>query len=81
MHAHPDQRQRGDSCHAQPDDHLPAQASEKDHVGACGEHQDGGAKVGLLEQGATVTIFQSTPDGWMRIGANQWVFSKYIQEV
>ncbi|MFZ4478054.1 MAG: SH3 domain-containing protein, partial [Saprospiraceae bacterium] len=39
------------------------------------------AKVGLLEQGATVTIFQSTPDGWMRIGANQWVFSKYIQEV
>ena len=39
------------------------------------------AKVGLLEQGATVTILQATPDGWMRIGANQWVFSKYIQEV
>jgi uncharacterized protein YgiM (DUF1202 family) len=39
------------------------------------------AKVGQLALGNNVAILQTTADGWFRIGAGQWVFSKYIQEV
>lgn len=39
------------------------------------------AKVTELKQGAVVSIFQTSADGWHRIGNNQWVLGKYIQEI
>ncbi len=39
------------------------------------------AKVAVLKQGARVTIFQTSADGWHRIGTGQWVIGRYIQEV
>lgn len=39
------------------------------------------AKVGELRQGAVVSLFETSADGWHRIGTGQWVFGKYIQEV
>ena len=39
------------------------------------------AKVAELKQGALVTIFETSSNGWHRIGANQWVIGTNIQEV
>lgn len=39
------------------------------------------AKVGELKQGAVVSILESTPDGWLRVGTGQWVLGKYVQVV
>jgi len=39
------------------------------------------AKVTALKQGAVVNIFQTSADGWHRIGNSQWVLGKYITEV
>jgi subtilisin family serine protease len=39
------------------------------------------AKVAELKLGAAVSIFQTSADGWHRIGNNQWVLGKYITEV
>jgi uncharacterized protein YraI len=39
------------------------------------------AKVGELQQGASVSIFETSPDGWHRIGTGRWVIGKYIQVV
>ncbi len=39
------------------------------------------AKVGELKQGASVTIFQTSSNGWHRIGDNRWVIGSNIQEV
>lgn len=36
-------------------------------------------KVLELKQGAVVTIYETSKDGWHRIGNNQWVLGKYIQ--
>jgi subtilisin family serine protease len=39
------------------------------------------AKVAELKLGNVVSIFQTSPDGWHRIGNNQWVLGKYLTEV
>lgn len=39
------------------------------------------AKVAELRQGNTVSIFETSADGWHRIGVGQWVLGKYIQIV
>jgi hypothetical protein len=39
------------------------------------------AKVAELKKGALVTIFETSTNGWHRIGANQWVIGTNIQEV
>ncbi|MBK9336562.1 MAG: S8 family serine peptidase [Lewinellaceae bacterium] len=38
-------------------------------------------QVNRLNNGATVSIFETSRDGWHRIGANQWVLGSYIQMV
>ena len=38
-------------------------------------------KVAELKQGNTVSIYETSRDGWHRIGANQWVLGNYIQIV
>ena len=38
-------------------------------------------KVGELKQGSSVSIFETSRDGWHRIGANKWVLGKYVQLV
>ncbi|MBL7828474.1 MAG: S8 family serine peptidase [Saprospiraceae bacterium] len=38
-------------------------------------------KVGELKKGATVTIFETSNNGWHRIGDNRWVIGTHIQEV
>ncbi|MEI6410718.1 MAG: S8 family serine peptidase [Bacteroidota bacterium] len=40
-----------------------------------------GAKVGELKLGDIITIYQTSADGWHRIGNNMWVLGKYVQEV
>lgn len=37
------------------------------------------AKVAELRQNDTVTIFETSSDGWHRIGTGRWVLGKYIQ--
>jgi subtilisin family serine protease len=39
------------------------------------------AKVGELKQGATVSIFETSSNGWHRIGDKRWVIGTNIQEV
>ncbi|MDO8367629.1 MAG: SH3 domain-containing protein, partial [Saprospiraceae bacterium] len=39
------------------------------------------AKVGELKQGATVSIFETSSNGWHRIGNKRWVIGTNIQEV
>jgi hypothetical protein len=39
------------------------------------------AKVGELKQGATVTLFETSSNGWHRIGADRWVIGSNVQEV
>ena len=39
------------------------------------------AKVAELKQGNSVTVFETSRDGWHRIGTSQWVLGKYIQLV
>jgi len=39
------------------------------------------AKVGELKQGATVSIFETSSNGWHRIGDGRWVIGTNIQEV
>lgn len=39
------------------------------------------AKVAELKQGAMVSIFETSTNGWHRIGAGQWVIGTNIQEV
>ncbi|MEO6039308.1 MAG: S8 family serine peptidase, partial [Saprospiraceae bacterium] len=39
------------------------------------------AKVAELKQGNTVSVFETSRDGWHRIGTNKWVLGKYIQLV
>jgi len=39
------------------------------------------AKVGALKQGTSVSIFETSRDGWHRIGVNKWVLGKYVQLV
>lgn len=39
------------------------------------------AKVSELKQGATVSIFETSSNGWHRVGAGQWVIGTNIQEV
>ena len=39
------------------------------------------AKVTELKQGATVSIFETSSNGWHRSGAGQWVIGTNIQEV
>lgn len=41
----------------------------------------GNAKVGELKQGATVSIFETSSNGWHRIGDKRWVIGTNIQEV
>lgn len=36
------------------------------------------SKVGELKLGDVVTIFETTAEGWYRIGDNRWVLGKYI---
>jgi len=38
-----------------------------------------GVKVGSLNQGNTVSIFETSSNGWHRIGTGRWVIGKYIQ--
>ena len=38
-------------------------------------------KVAELKLGDSVTIFETSKDGWHRIGVNKWVLGKYIQMV
>ena len=38
-------------------------------------------KVGELKQGSSVSIFETSRDGWHRIGVNKWVLGKYVQLV
>jgi len=39
------------------------------------------AKVGELKKGATVSIFETSSNGWHRIGDKRWVIGTNIQEV
>ena len=39
------------------------------------------AKVAELKKGAIVTIFETSSNGWHRIGTGQWVIGSNIQEV
>lgn len=39
------------------------------------------AKVGELKQGAAVSIFETSSNGWHRIGDGRWVIGSNIQEV
>lgn len=39
------------------------------------------AKVGKLNQGDLVTIFETSSNGWHRIGTAKWVIGTHIQEV
>jgi D-alanyl-D-alanine carboxypeptidase len=39
------------------------------------------AKVGELKQGALVTIFETSSNGWHRIGDARWVIGSNVQEV
>jgi uncharacterized protein YgiM (DUF1202 family) len=39
------------------------------------------AKVGELKQGAVVSIFETSSNGWHRIGDSRWVIGTNIQEV
>jgi len=39
------------------------------------------AKVGKLDQGAVVAIFETSSNGWHRIGDRRWVIGSNIQEV
>ncbi|MDX1912741.1 MAG: S8 family serine peptidase [Saprospiraceae bacterium] len=39
------------------------------------------AKVGELKQGATVTIFETSSNGWHRIGDGRWVIGSNIKEI
>ncbi len=39
------------------------------------------AKVGELKQGALVTIFETSSNGWHRIGDKRWVIGTNVQEV
>jgi len=39
------------------------------------------AQVGRLNKGDLVSIFETSREGWHRIGANQWVLGSYIQIV
>ena len=39
------------------------------------------AKVAELKQNAVVTIYETSSNGWHRIGVNQWVIGTNIQEV
>ncbi|MBP6810302.1 MAG: SH3 domain-containing protein, partial [Saprospiraceae bacterium] len=39
------------------------------------------AKVGELKQGAAVSIFETSSNGWHRIGDKRWVIGTNIQEV
>ncbi len=36
------------------------------------------AKVGELKQGEVVSIFETTADGWIRVGDGRWVLGKYV---
>jgi uncharacterized protein YgiM (DUF1202 family) len=38
-------------------------------------------KIAELQQGAQVSIYESSPDGWYRIGDNQWVLGKFVQRL
>lgn len=38
-------------------------------------------KVAELKQGALVNIFETSSNGWHRIGQGQWVIGTYVQEV
>ena len=38
-------------------------------------------KVAELKQGSSVTVYETSRDGWHRIGTNRWVLGKYIQLV
>ena len=38
-------------------------------------------KVGRLKYGNPVTIFETSADGWHRVGSGQWVYGKYVREV
>jgi hypothetical protein len=35
----------------------------------------------VLQKGDTVTIYETSADGWHRIGDNQWVLGKFVQEI
>lgn len=39
------------------------------------------AKVGELKQGAVVTIYETSKNGWHRIGDSRWVIGTNIQEI
>jgi Subtilase family/Bacterial SH3 domain len=41
----------------------------------------GNAKVAELKQGALVTLFETSSNGWHRIGTNRWVIGSNIKEV
>ncbi|MFN8304998.1 MAG: S8 family serine peptidase [Saprospiraceae bacterium] len=38
-------------------------------------------KVGELKMGDVVSIFETTADGWMRVGDGKWVLGKFVQEL
>jgi uncharacterized protein YgiM (DUF1202 family) len=38
-------------------------------------------KVGTLNKGDTVSIFETSSDGWHRIGTGRWVIGTYIQAI
>lgn len=41
----------------------------------------GNPKVAELKKGATVNIFETSSNGWHRIGDKKWVIGTYVQEV
>ena len=38
------------------------------------------SKVGQLKKGAVVSIYETSSNGWHRIGSGSWVAGSYIQE-
>lgn len=38
-------------------------------------------RVGRINKGQTVNIYETSRDGWHRIGTNQWVYGNYIKMV
>ncbi len=38
-------------------------------------------KVGRLNQGSMIPIFETSSDGWHRIGTNKWVYGNFVQIV
>ena len=38
-------------------------------------------KVGQLNRGDTVAIYETSADGWHRIGDGQWVLGKFVREL